>query len=139
MHTHFCHLIFQLWVVWCELRKKRKLRNCWHGMKLGWPSYLFGKPTIKAQVCNNLWFLTKITVLPEKCFFSSHKRKFVNLGLYIIFDRIFLAWFDMTAEFFKLARHLEIIRIVFEKSSYPVLGFCHLTYFLLIKENAFFW
>ena len=33
---------------------------------------------------------------------------------------------------------LEIIRIVFEKSSYPVLGFCHLTYFLLIKENAFF-
>ena len=45
----------------CELWKKRKLRNCWHGMKLGWPSYLFGKPTIKAQVCNNLWLQTKIT------------------------------------------------------------------------------
>jgi hypothetical protein len=44
----------------------------------------------------------------------------------------------MTAEFFKL--HLEIIGIVFEKSSsHPVLGFWHLTNFLLIKKNAFVW
>ena len=124
MPAHFCHLIFQLWVVWCELRKKRKLRNCWHGMKLGWPSYLFGKPTIKAQVCNNLWLLTKIT---KQCyqknpfFFMSQKNCTLHLTEFF--------WHDFS---------WNIIRIVFEKSSYPVLGFCHLTYFLLIKENAFF-
>ena len=98
MLAHFCHLIFQLWVVWCELRKKRKLRNCWHGMKLGWPSYLFGKPTIKAQVCNNLWLQTKIT---KQCyqknpfFFMSQKKISEYRIAHYIWQNFFgMIWYD---------------------------------------------